>query len=196
MAAALLFRLRSALQRLENTLFGPLFPSEDLLIAGAAYNPTRISDRWSLGTLLDDNGFLWAVPKSRRTVERRMQRKFGHPDYIWKPHRPKTNLITCNTCGHHHEPHVLCACCYARVREETTAMQEEIQKQLGLSPVEEEVIVLYKGEKEEKPQEFWKGKRIVELERERPLWFSKNLLQQSTAEPTDDVSDVKPTGLA
>lgn len=93
--------------------------AEDLLIASAAYNPTRISDRWSLGTLLDDNGFLWAVPKSRRTVERRMQRKFGHPDYVWKPHRPKTNLITCNTCGHHHEPHVLCGKCKFLIFPET-----------------------------------------------------------------------------
>lgn len=65
---------------------------------------------------------------------------------------------------------------------------------LGLSPVESEVVILYDGEKVDKSEEFWKGKRIVEMERPRPQWFSKNLLQKST-QPNADTKEVKPDEL-
>jgi large subunit ribosomal protein L32 len=35
-------------------------------------------------------------------------------------------------------------------------MQSAIQEELGLSPVEQEVVVLYEGEKVEQPAEYWK----------------------------------------
>lgn len=37
-------------------------------------------------------------------------------------------------------------------------MQEVIEKELGLEPIEQEIIVLYKGEKTKQPEEFWKVK--------------------------------------
>ncbi|GBP82443.1 39S ribosomal protein L32, mitochondrial [Eumeta japonica] len=43
--------------------------------------------------------------------------------------------------------------------------------------------------------EFWQGKRIIEMQKERPRWFSKNLLQKTTQQPSDS-TDVKPTDLA
>lgn len=73
-------------------------------------------------------------------------------------------------------------------------MQDKIQEELKLNAVEEEVVVLYSGEKDEKPAEFWKGKRIVEMEKPRPNWFSRNLLQQTTQQPAT-TSDVKPSQL-
>jgi len=45
------------------------------------------------------------------------------------------------------------------------------------------------------PDEFWKGKRVVEMKKPRPAWFSKNLLQKSTQQPAT-TTDVKPTELA
>lgn len=42
-------------------------------------------------------------------------------------------------------------------------MQDAIQKELGLSPVEENVIVLYDGEKDLKTDEFWKVLKIYAL---------------------------------
>lgn len=78
--------------------------------------------------------------------------------------------------------------------DETKLMQEKIQENLGLEPVEKEVVVVYSGEKDDKPSEFWEGKRIVEMEKARPNWFSKNLLQQSTQKPAT-TSDVKPSQL-
>lgn len=46
--------------------------------------------------------------------------------------------------------------CYEKVKLETKEMQDVIQKELGLSPVEQDVIVLYDGEKDNKTTEFWK----------------------------------------
>lgn len=40
-------------------------------------------------------------------------------------------------------------------------MQEAIQKELGLSPVEENVVVLYDGEKDGKTEDFWKVSRML-----------------------------------
>jgi large subunit ribosomal protein L32 len=57
--------------------------------------------------LLND-GFLWAVPRKRRTVEKRLSRKFGYPEYVYKLLLPKRNLLVCNTCGHHYEANHLC----------------------------------------------------------------------------------------
>jgi large subunit ribosomal protein L32 len=54
----------------------------------------------------------------------------------------------------------LAAHCYAKVRTETEAMQSAIQAELGLNPVEQEVVVLYEGEKVEQPTEFWKVSRF------------------------------------
>lgn len=73
-------------------------------------------------------------------------------------------------------------------------MQETIQNELKLEPVEKEVVVLYEGEND-KPSEFWEGKRIVEMKKQRPSWFSKNLTQQTTQQPAT-TSDVKPSQLS
>lgn len=78
--------------------------------------------------------------------------------------------------------------------DETKAMQDAIQEELKLEPVEKEVVVLYEGEEDEKPDEIFEGKRIVEVKKPRPAWFSKNLLQQSTQKPATS-SDVKPSDL-
>lgn len=106
----------------------------------------------------------------------------------------KTFLRVCDTCGHFHEPRVLCAHCYAKVRKETELIKDKILNKLELSPVESEVVVLYDGEKDEKSEELWKGKRIVEMEKTRPPWFSKNLLQKTT-QPNADSTEIKPDEL-
>lgn len=78
--------------------------------------------------------------------------------------------------------------------DETKAMQDKIQETLKLEPVEKEIIVVYDGEKDEKPAEYWEGKRIVEMKKARPNWFSKNLLQQTTQKPAT-TKDIKPSQL-
>lgn len=71
-------------------------------------------------------------------------------------------------------------------------MQEKIEQELGLNPVDQEVIVLYDGENGNGSKEFWNGKRIVEMKKARPHWFSKNLMQKTT-KPTE--TEVKPNDL-
>ncbi|XP_025408450.1 39S ribosomal protein L32, mitochondrial [Sipha flava] len=141
------------------------------------------------------NSILWAVPKHRRTIEKRLGRKFGYITEFYKMLMPRTDLFTCNHCGHYYQRRHLCPNCYKRVKDETTEFQEVIEKELGLDPIEQEVVVLYKGEKTKKPEEFWKGKRIVELKREKPVWFCRNLLQRTTI-GNSDCKDVKPSELA
>lgn len=62
---------------------------------------------FSLKDIVGD-GFLWAVPRCRRTIEKRLTRKFGHPNGVLKILTPKTTLRTCNVCGDDHEVGVLC----------------------------------------------------------------------------------------
>lgn len=109
-----------------------------------------------------------------------MKRKYGSPEFIPKTLQTKTHLRVCDSCGNHHEIGIICAHCYDKVRKETESIKDKIMKKLKLSPVDSEVVVLYEGEKQEKSEEFWKGKRIVEMEKERPQFFSKNLLQKTT----------------
>nr|CAD7406857.1 unnamed protein product [Timema cristinae] len=163
-------------------------------IDGPHVEAVSATEGFSLKKLLEDS-ILWAVPRHRRTLEKRLKRKYGHPDYVYKMLKPKSNLMVCNSCGHHHEAGILCAHCYDEVRKETEEMQTKIQEGLGLSPVEQEVVVLYEGEKEAQIAEFWQGKRIVEMNKPRPTWFSKNLLQKTTSPPSSS-TDVKPSELA
>lgn len=139
-----------------------------------ANNSNIIENTSVLKQILND-GFLWAVPRNRRSVERRLTRKMGRTQIFFRGIFPKRNLLICNICGHYHEAHTVCGNCWKRVREETEAMQETIQKELKLEPVEKEVIVLYTDDNPQIKNEI-KNKKIIEMPKERPEWFSKNLL--------------------
>ncbi|XP_017122482.1 39S ribosomal protein L32, mitochondrial [Drosophila elegans] len=166
-----------------------------LALAGFQHEHSRKTcQEFSLKKLIGD-GMLWAVPKHRRSVEKRLKRKFGFPEYNWKPLVAKRNIRSCLQCGHDHEMGVLCPFCYQKVLKETELMQSKIQETLGLEPVDKEVIVLYEGEKAQQSSEELKGKRIVEMKKPRPMWFTKNLLQKSTQQ-FSETKEVKPSDLA
>ncbi|GAB6032374.1 hypothetical protein CHUAL_011016 [Chamberlinius hualienensis] len=128
-----------------------------------------------------DNGFLWAVPNHRRTIEKRLCRKNAKEKHL----KFKKNLTMCNVCGHYHVAHTFCGNCYSKVREETQAIQKSMVDTWQFDPVDKDVVVLYAND-DKNPKEFWKGKRIVEVDRERPLWFHKNLQTKCN---TDSVTD-------
>lgn len=152
------------------------------------------SKPFSLKDLIGD-GFLWAVPKHRRSIERRMKRRYGSPGLHMKFPQVKNYLVECEYCGDFYEPKTICGTCYDKVRQETNAIKDKIMKKIGLSPDDKQVVVLYDGEKGETANEFWNGKRIVEMEKPRPNWFSKNLLQKSTKEVDKATKTVKPDEL-
>lgn len=62
----------------------------------------------SLKDIIGD-GFMWAVPKTRRPVEVRLSRKFGFPEKHWKMLVPKKNLLMCPSCGHDYVAGLLCS---------------------------------------------------------------------------------------
>lgn len=163
-----------------------------------AVAPSRTSNHNSLPFSVKDligDGFLWAVPKFRRSLERRMKRRFGSPGLHVKYPQVKEYLLECDYCGDYYEPKTICATCYDKVRQETNAIKDKIMAKIGLKPDDKEVVVLYDGEKGETSNEFWEGKRIVEMEKPRPNWFSKNLMQKSTKELDKATKTVKPDEL-
>nr|CAH7718407.1 unnamed protein product [Callosobruchus chinensis] len=194
----LLTRFNLAVYRLKQAAevaFGRYPPAEAFALVGIQSEKTSNPNRgWNTIKEIIGDGFLFAVPKHRRTIEKRLKRKFGHPDYILKIILPRKDLKVCNVCGDDHEAGVLCPTCYKKVIDETKVMQDAIQNELKLEPVEKEVVVLYSGEKNEKPQEFFEGKRIVEVDKPRPAWFSKNLLQQTTQKESE-TGNIKPSDL-
>ncbi|XP_044727426.1 39S ribosomal protein L32, mitochondrial [Chrysoperla carnea] len=202
MASKLLTSLQVSLQKLEQIIaftFFRRFPPDAYCLAGINIDnrpaPSNVAkSKFSLKDLIGD-GLLWAVPKNRRTIERRLKRKYGSPEYVVKILKPKNHLRICGKCGHYYEVGVLCPHCYSKVLEETKAIQDRIQADLNLEPVEKDVVVLYENEKiDPNSEEFYKNKRIVEMKKPRPSWFSKNLLQKTTQAPAT-TSDVKPTQL-
>jgi large subunit ribosomal protein L32 len=124
-----------------------------------------------------------------------MTRKYGHPgDECVKVLQKKTHLQVCEACGNNKEVGILCPYCYDKVRKETEAIKEKIYAKLKLKPVDTDVVVLYEGEKKNENEEFWNGKRIIEMDKPRPMWFGKNLLQKST-QGNADTKSVKPDEL-
>ncbi|GIY19855.1 39S ribosomal protein L32, mitochondrial [Caerostris darwini] len=151
----------------------------ELCLAGNHYpiSETRSSKPRDAQSILNDiigDGFLWGVPKRRRSLERRMTRRMGFGKMIL----PKRNLIVCDACGHFHPVHTVCGNCYEKVKSETKLMQDAVMKELKLDPIDKEVVVLY--ENDPKDSESFRGKRIVEMDKVRPSWFSKNLLTKDS----------------
>lgn len=87
-------------------------PALAYLVHQPTSSTTSTSQSFSLKDLIGD-GMLWAVPKHRRSVEKRLNRKFGYPEYVWKPLKEKRNLRSCQHCGHDYELGLLCRklCC-------------------------------------------------------------------------------------
>ncbi|KAL5009839.1 hypothetical protein ScPMuIL_012144 [Solemya velum] len=98
----------------------------------------------SLDSILDSifGSKLWAaVPKNRRSAERRMTRKmakFHLNDAI-----PKKNIVACLECGHWHQSNTICGNCYSKVREETKEMRRSLGEDIRYSAPESEIVFLY-----------------------------------------------------
>ncbi|KAK7887130.1 hypothetical protein WMY93_026751 [Mugilogobius chulae] len=114
------------------------------------------------------DGILWmAAPKKRRTIEVNRTRRRSDSKLL----NLKTNIEPCLECGHLKQKHILCGFCYAKVSKETANIRKQIKEMesrpFGAPAVE--TIVLYDGET---PNVQDKDKRIIEMPRKRPAWFS------------------------
>lgn len=103
-----LILLRGVLKNLENSMrLNGGAPAMALAVDPHGSFPLHVNSKITLRDLIGD-GFFWAVPKHRRSVEKRLNRKFGYPEYVWKPLKEKRNLRTCTKCGHDYELGLLC----------------------------------------------------------------------------------------
>lgn len=86
--------------------------AESLCLAAVpSYSPINECNQTSKSLSVKDligDGIFWAVPRTRRTIEKRMKRRFGSPEYHLKILLPKQTLRVCNHCGHDHEVGLLC----------------------------------------------------------------------------------------
>nr|SVE75501.1 EOG090X0IGM [Daphnia dolichocephala] len=194
MAGPILKYLSDALLKFEYVYLTPLLsrppvPQWMPVLAQSSQQSLEKNTPFDINSIFD--GFLWGVPTCRRSVEKRMMRKFGAPNWHNKLILPRKDIKTCGACGDHHEVGRLCPNCYSKVKAETAVIQEKMVKELGLDPVDKEVAIVYQGEKNQFDDEFFKGKNIVEMEKPRPKWFSKNLLQKSG--PNSNLSNTETT---
>lgn len=184
-------RVTNYLFSLETKLLGclglrPPFQDEIPVLDTGNTNAMHPEQRTSLLNEIFGNGFLWAVPAHRRSIERRLTRKLAKQKLM----KPKRNLILCLVCGHHHESHTICGNCYEKVRKETEEMKAAIQKELNIDPVDKEIVVVYDDDKK---GDFWEGKRIVEMKKQRPLWFQQNLQVRTMNPDPSKENSVQPT---
>jgi len=171
-------------------LQGPFRPSYEAALAPLAPEPQL--QQWGNDSDSDpkSEGFLWGVPKRRRSIEVRWSRNMGAKNWVWKMLVPKTNLRICDTCGHHYEAKHLCRNCYEKIKTESELIREAIETKLGPTPEDKSVVVLYAQEKEKIDANATLNKLVVEVEKPRPTWFSSNLLQKTTAKPDPETTTV------
>ncbi|XP_057370198.1 large ribosomal subunit protein bL32m isoform X2 [Daphnia carinata] len=201
MAGPLLKYLTDALVKFEYVYLTPLLrrPPTPQWIPLVVQTPQQLMDKdasFDIKSIFD--GFLWGVPTCRRSAEKRMMRKYGAPNWHNKLILPRKDIKTCGTCGHNHEAGRLCPNCYSKVKAETSVLQEKMVQELGLDPIDKEIAIVYQGEKNQFDDEFFKGKRVVQMEKPRPKWFSKNLLQKSGPNSdlgNSEVTTIKPHDL-
>jgi large subunit ribosomal protein L32 len=114
--------------------------------------------------------------KHRATVERRRVRR--HSDLpmslMIKLGTPRQDLHQCLECGTWHEKKTICGNCYDRIRKETQAMKDAFpsKDEFNYNHPQQEISYVYKNDQTSDDN----TKRIIEMPRERPTWFSKNLI--------------------
>lgn len=129
------------------------------------------------------DGLMLATPKNRTPIRRILRKRYGNdnwPDGV-KLFKPRSDIATCTECGHFYEFHAICRNCFSKVEEESKKIIESIRKTWGIGIIDKEVQVLYQGENA--AETVTESKRVVELDRPRPLWFAPNLSQKA-AQPS------------
>ncbi|XP_033625442.1 39S ribosomal protein L32, mitochondrial-like [Asterias rubens] len=173
----LLQNLRFSLEKLEARLLERLGGHPPLAPAFALQGTSLIDDQshhnqGSLSSIFD--GFLWAVPKHRRSIQRNRKRRRAVEkleEYI-----PEWKFVMCEVCGHSKMRGFICGHCLIRIRQESAEIRKELfetQEENNIIP-ERESIVLYEDEAL-RPED--QGKEVVEMKKKRPFWFSRSLTE-------------------
>ncbi|GFO47583.1 39S ribosomal protein l32, mitochondrial [Plakobranchus ocellatus] len=126
--------------------------------------------RSSLASIFDS--ILYAVPKHRRSVEKRLHRKHRFTGFM-EYGTPKTNIIPCLECGNFKEKGHLCKYCYEKVRAETNEMQAKMGDKLQFDVPRSEMEFIYDNETKSE------GTYAVQMSKPRPSWFPRKLLNKT-----------------
>ena len=148
----------------------------------ALIEPAQVTKSFSINELMQE-GILWGVPKKRPTIERRLTKRFGVSKYpqTCPILRPRSDIVTCERCGDHHETYTICRTCYLEVKEETEKLKSEIKAQTSpLEPKEKEVFLKFENENTDNAEDELHKFRIIEIDRPRPKWFTPNLLAKNS----------------
>ena len=109
----------------------------------------------------------------------------------WKLPRLDRTIRVDHQTGEYFQLGKLAPKTYKRVMDETKIIQKRMSETFGVgAPVDKDVLVLYKGEEDRGVDKL----RVVEMEKERPSFFSQNLLQKNR-DIQSDSRTVKPSGL-
>ena len=83
-------------------------PAVALDVPDSPHTPTsNVQDTKSLLESILGDGLLWAVPKKRRSLEKRMSRRMA-PQRIRAWSTPRRDIVSCLECGHWHLVHTIC----------------------------------------------------------------------------------------
>jgi len=135
---------------------------------------------------------LWNTPRRRRSLEVRQKRRFGNKEWgTYKLPVLNKKIRVDHKTGEYFELGKLAPTTYEKIMQETKLIQKRMAESFGTgTPKDQDVVVLYKGEEKQVPDRF----RVVEIEHERPAFFSQNLLQKNRdIAPSSET--VKPSGL-
>nr|CDJ92395.1 Ribosomal protein L32p domain containing protein [Haemonchus contortus] len=148
--------------------FPPLAPA--VALNGSHSQGMSNRSEYGIKQMVEDMRILLGVPKRRTAKPIKDTRKFSYTRLL----QPTTDLVTCPSCGSLHQSATICGKCYEKVRELTNEIK---QKMMAYNP--------YKGERQDKQvmvrfsndelvdDGVLNGKRIIEMEKERPTWFKK-----------------------
>nr|ACO11496.1 39S ribosomal protein L32, mitochondrial precursor [Caligus rogercresseyi] len=133
---------------------------------------------------------LWAVPKKRRSLEKRMTRRFGSKHWGTSKLVPMNHRIRVdNKTGEFFVLGQLAPRTFRAVMDETQSIQKKVKDLFGKEPKNAEVGVRYVGEN----KRFGTGTKIVEMETERPKFFSRSLVEKTAYKKGS--TTFRPTGL-
>ena len=175
MLSNLIARYRSITDQLIHYTRFFLFPPTSSSFALANLSPSSTPSVGSQSWLPDMSILL--TQKHRATIERRRIRRHSElpMSLMVKYGRPRQDLHQCLECGTWHEKKTICGHCYDRIRKETAEMKDSYpnKDEFHYNYPSQEIVYVYQNDQ---PLADETNKRIVEIPRERPNWFSKNLI--------------------
>ena len=143
-----------------------------------------------------ERSIVWNTPKRRKTVEKRTMKKYGIKEWgTYKLFERNKKIRVDHRTGEFFEFGRLAPEAYKKVMAETLAIQKKMKDAFGFDPKDKEVVVLYKDERDENAVKD--GKRVIEMEKERPSFFSANLMQKAiVSNEKSSRTTVKPANLS